>query len=615
MTVTRSAASTPASTPGASHESIHDSGESSMTQNNEHQSNAVLEDNTPFVTCIAECKHSNSTEQPDDSSLIRCCLCGIIHHCDCVGVDEGVGVWPCYNCRLMPAQIKTMKDDISRLLQANDTLTQTLSHITKMLQAQSRSLGTDESDDEDNDDEFEEIQPEGVLIIGDSILRNVQSISDDIKVECYRGARLSDLKKHLKGINPKKKILKEIHIVCGTNDISTTRPNEKIVQDYKAVLQLATQRAETVHLSSILPRIDGKVDQTRIDTMNLLLVALTNELDVSFKLHDKNFKFQDDTVDQSLFLVGDGLHLSEQGVIKMLTNLGLKDKCKPDFGRMPAFASQSTNKYSFQNGDDDPKQGAWSKPPQKTPPPSTSSSNQNFDGNFTKQNTLLFRGHKNPLSNFYNAPIRIWNTSFPSTEHAYNYRKAIEMGQHATAERIRHAPNAFRAMKIAEDVMTDSRWTDMKQSVMYQLLQEKAKQSDTFHKFLENSSPKLLIEDTSHEYWGRGLAGQGLNMLGRLLMTLRESLHGVNKKPNVNNETDQVPFRAQINPAPPNYSNGLPKRLNDQLRCYNCGERSHTKDACRLPSPVQCYACLKNGHKQKFCRSNQKPPRSVHMHV
>ena len=69
MTVTRSAATT----PGASHGSLHDSGESSLTQNNESQSNAVLEDNTPFVTCIAEREH-NSTVQPDEASLIHCWL-------------------------------------------------------------------------------------------------------------------------------------------------------------------------------------------------------------------------------------------------------------------------------------------------------------------------------------------------------------------------------------------------------------------------------------------------------------------------------------------------------------------------------------------------------------
>ncbi len=31
----------------------------------------------------------------------------------------------------------------------------------------------------------------------------------------------------------------------------------------------------------------------------------------------------------------------------------------------------------------------------------------------------------------------------------------------------------------------------------------------------------MLIENTSHEYWARGLSGNGHNMLGKLLMEIR----------------------------------------------------------------------------------------------
>ena len=50
--------------------------------------------------------------------------------------------------------------------------------------------------------------------------------------------------------------------------------------------------------------------------------------------------------------------------------------------------------------------------------------------------SVKFRGAGNPLSNFYQAGIEVWGIHFASNEHAYQYRKATEMGQHVTAEEI-----------------------------------------------------------------------------------------------------------------------------------------------------------------------------------
>jgi ribA/ribD-fused uncharacterized protein len=243
------------------------------------------------------------------------------------------------------------------------------------------------------------------------------------------------------------------------------------------------------------------------------------------------------------------------------------------------------------------KTNVWNEPLHvPPPPPELQLQNKAPSSMLPQENTLRFRGSHNPLSNFYPTSLMVWNTTFQSTEHAYNFRKAVEMGQHTTAEKIRHAPNAFTSMQIANEVITDDRWANMKQSVMNQLLQEKAKQCDTFHIYLMNSRGKQLVEDTSHEYWGRGKTGQGLNMLGRLLMTLRDSLKdGPSQSPNHSN---MVKNRRQM-PR----SHHFPSRGSQQLVCYNCNEKSHTQSTCRLPSPVQCHACLQYGHKRKFCEN------------
>lgn len=562
-------------------------------------SDATIEDHSHLSYCMVDCKHGRSSDPVEGVSMIQCCLCATWCHTDCVGLGEDeVGVWPCFSCRLMPTQIKSMQQDIAKLLQVNESLTQALANITQLLK-QKETNDDDEMQSDEEYDEDDDPEPKGILLIGDSLIRNVKSTSDDFKVESYSGARINDIKKYLRSINPRKTRLMDIYIVCGTNDAASKRPYDRIVNDFKSLLEIAKQRATKVHLSSILPRIDAKVDSKRIDTINQLLFTVTNELDINYVIQDKNFKYRDETVDETLYLPGDGLHLSSQGVLRMLTNFEINNKCQANFGKV----SLGSKPVEYRNKPSDavPSSNAWSSPINITPAPPLQHQTQNSKSTVTSADTILFRGPRHPLSNFFMTPIVIWNITFSSLEHAYNYRKAIEMGQHATAERIRLAPNGYRSMKIAEEVMTDSRWMNMKQSVMYQLLQEKACQCDAFFNYLDTSHGKMLVEDTTHEYWGRGKAHQGLNMLGRLLMTLRDSLDEI--------KHTFTPPSSQMNTR----SRPFPSRADQQVRCYNCGERSHTKDSCRLPSPVQCHACLKTGHKKKFCHLKMSDTQHAHV--
>jgi ribA/ribD-fused uncharacterized protein len=227
--------------------------------------------------------------------------------------------------------------------------------------------------------------------------------------------------------------------------------------------------------------------------------------------------------------------------------------------------------------------------PSDTPPPKTN----------TVNNPLLFRGAKSTFSNFFPTPITIWSTTFRSTEHAYQFRKAIEMGQHGIADDIRRAPTGWKAMDIAESITTNDHWGNIKQSIMYQLLQVKAEQCSVFRQDLVASRGQTLLEDTSHEYWGRGGNGTGLNMLGRLLMVLRDKL------------PDSPPSASQSQSSYLSFPNRtthhrrpFPTNRNQQPLCFNCGERSHNVNTCRHKSPIQCYSCQDYGHKQKYCRKN-----------
>ena len=94
------------------------------------------------------------------------------------------------------------------------------------------------------DDESDDVQPDGTLLIGDSIIRSVKSTVDDLKIHCISGSKLCDVRKFIAKVNPKKTKFSKIFIVCGTNDVATKRTPEKIVQEFDTVLKRAKEIAD-----------------------------------------------------------------------------------------------------------------------------------------------------------------------------------------------------------------------------------------------------------------------------------------------------------------------------------------------------------------------------------
>jgi hypothetical protein len=175
------------------------------------------------------------------------------------------------------------------------------------------------------------------------------------------------------------------------------------------------------------------------------------------------------------------------------------------------------------------------------------------------------------------------------------------MGYHETAEQIRKAPTARKAQQIADSIVTDSRWTEMKKDVMYMLLQEKARQCEEYRDDLMRSEDRILVEDTTHEYWGRGRQGHGLNMLGSLHMAIRSDPPKMQKNNSRRSPLERTPYYPRSERTwRPDYPT-----KEQQSACYNCGERGHSSNTCRLPSPFYCYTCGAQGHKRKHCRTAQ----------
>ena len=544
----------------------------------------------PSKKCISSCTHDGIfAAATRNSGHVYCSLCYHQYHQSCVEtVSESNVFWVCPSCRFIAADVRSLHGKLNHVIAQNASLLAVVNQQQKMLDslmsletqvsAISSKLFPDQEDSDDDDDD--EPEPEGDLMIGDSLIRDVTPTHPSLSVDCNSGATLAVIRKKIKAINPRKKKHRKIFIVAGTNDSSTKRPNEKIVSDLKTTIAAAQKVSQQVVVSSIPPRKDNRADPNKIDTLNQLFVTACNEANADFINHDNNFYFRDNTIDSSLLLL-DQLHLSESGVKKMLSNLSLSDKAKP--------------RHQARSATHQP----WTAPATNVPPSRPQplmSLKPTSSLNHTSRNSLApihFRGSGSPFSNFFPAPLSIWNTHFPTSEHAYQHKKCTTIGNTTAAAEILKATTPYQAKIIGDRAGTSDRWEDIKHGTMYEILRFKARQCPPFKQALINSQQQTLIEDTSNAYWGKGQNGEGLNMLGRILMTLRSEL----SLPQSRNFTP----RPTVAPSRNNLGHTQPHTRQQQLRCFNCGEVSHTKMSCRLSAPLRCYSCNGLGHKQKFC--------------
>jgi ribA/ribD-fused uncharacterized protein len=584
------------------------------------------------LMCIINCKHNG--EEAD--IMLHCCTCAHWFHADCVDLkeDEAVGIWPCHTCRFIAHDIVQQQLTINKLIdiinaqqvQINeirtsqvtgnkniDLLTQNLQNLTSDITPElcSESGSNSDTDSEDEDDE-----PEGHFFIGDSMIKDVYPNDDDLVLNYQSGAKLLDVRKKIKNIRGMK--YKDMTIVCGTNDSATKRPVEKIIEDYKATITIAKTKALHVNIARILPRADMRADMAKIDTLNQMLVLLTNEEGVNFVNNDNNFRYRDDTPDESLLLPEDKLHLSAIGTTRLLKNLGLADMAVSRLGKGPSnrwakgkpgnpMTQQRARMSSVQyipevRGFPPPiKQNTAGMPnlsssPNQARPPLAWQNNgmhniplppsRQWPGNKNLphlKRKYYFKGGNNPLSNFYMVKLSVFGQIFSSVEHAYQWRKAKYLGLHSIADRIMRTNTASQVKTISDDELETSGtdWKKERKTIMYDLLMIKCQQFSAFLPVLMQSEDDELIEDTQHEYWARGRSGQGQNTLGQLLMIIR---HGLMKGHSTQTSPDYRP------PA-----NGAASP------CYQCGEENHNSETCRHQGFVQCRQCLYQGHKSKHC--------------
>lgn len=128
------------------------------------------------------------------------------------------------------------------------------------------------------------------------------------------------------------------------------------------------------------------------------------------------------------------------------------------------------------------------------------------------------------FSNFAAYPIELSGKRWPTTEH---YFQAMKFNDESDQEEIRKANSPMMAARAGRDKKRTVRsdWDTVKVEAMKVATTAKFTQHAELRDLLLATGDAEIIEHTSNDrYWADGGDGSGQNMLGQILMEVREAL-------------------------------------------------------------------------------------------
>lgn len=128
------------------------------------------------------------------------------------------------------------------------------------------------------------------------------------------------------------------------------------------------------------------------------------------------------------------------------------------------------------------------------------------------------------FSNFAPFPIVVDGERWPTSEH---YFQAQKFEDKAYRQKILKARTPMVAAQLGRDRKQKLRrdWESAKVSVMRAAVLAKFTQNEELRELLLSTGDARIVEHTENDdYWGDGGDGKGKNILGRILMEVREQL-------------------------------------------------------------------------------------------
>ena len=134
------------------------------------------------------------------------------------------------------------------------------------------------------------------------------------------------------------------------------------------------------------------------------------------------------------------------------------------------------------------------------------------------------RGITAGMSNFSIHSVEVPDLgTFPTSEAAFHAFKNPENKEYVRKQEMAFTPHISKRLGKSCHVRDD--WEEKKDHAMYKVLTLKFKQHEDIRQNLMNTGLRPLIEHGPDGYWGDGRDGRGKNMLGKLLVRIRNKLY------------------------------------------------------------------------------------------
>lgn len=144
----------------------------------------------------------------------------------------------------------------------------------------------------------------------------------------------------------------------------------------------------------------------------------------------------------------------------------------------------------------------------------------------TKDTVYFFSHAYDPLNNWSAHIVEIWGNKFPTVEHAFHYRKFSDTYPEIAAK-VLNASSPWAAMQAARKYKNEVRpdWHEVKIGIMTEINRAKFIQNEDALECLLKTGNKKIVENSPwNSFWGCGENGKGKNMMGKILMQIREEL-------------------------------------------------------------------------------------------
>jgi ribA/ribD-fused uncharacterized protein len=133
-------------------------------------------------------------------------------------------------------------------------------------------------------------------------------------------------------------------------------------------------------------------------------------------------------------------------------------------------------------------------------------------------------GEYGAFSNFSRHAVFLKGKRWPTSEHYFQAQKFAGT-EHEEAVRRCKKPSEAASLGRSRKLPLRRDWESVKDQIMFDVVRAKFTQHEELKELLLSTGDAKLVEHTANDsYWGDGGDGSGRNVLGQILMRVREEL-------------------------------------------------------------------------------------------